>query len=58
MKTYEEMKETILKTVEENLSEIAVLSDDISAHPELSGEEYETSRKLVELLRKKGFDVE
>ncbi len=38
--------------------EVAALSDDLAAHPELSGEEFESSRKIVALLRKGGFDVE
>ena len=58
MKNYEGIKAALLKAVEENLSAVAALSDDLAAKPELSGEEYETSRKLVELLRQKGFQVE
>lgn len=34
------------------------LSDDLGHNPELSGEEYESSRKMVEILREGGFDVE
>lgn len=58
MKNYEGIKAALLKAVEENLSAVAALSDDLAANPELSGEEYETSRKLVEMLRQKGFQVE
>lgn len=36
----------------------AALSDDLAAHPEVSGEEYESSRKIVALLREGGFDVD
>ena len=34
------------------------LSDDLAAHPEISGEEFESSRKIVALLREGGFDVQ
>ena len=34
------------------------LSDDLAAHPELSGAEFESSQKIVELLRKHGCEVE
>ena len=58
MKNYESIKASLWEAVEKNLSEVAALSDDLAANPELSGEEYETSRKLVEMLRQKGFQVE
>ena len=57
MKNYEGIKAALLKAVEENLSAVAALSDDLAANPELSGEEYETSRKLVELLRQGDTEV-
>jgi len=34
------------------------LSDDLAAHPELSNKEFRSSRKIVELLRKGGYEVE
>ncbi len=34
------------------------LSDDLADNPELSNKEYETSRKIVEILRKGGYEVE
>ena len=37
MKNYEGIKATLLKAVEENLSAVAALSDDLAANPELSG---------------------
>jgi len=58
MSKYEALKEKILAAVEAGLSEVAVLSDDLADHPELSGEEFETSAKIVEFLRGKGFQVE
>ncbi|MGL5440191.1 MAG: amidohydrolase [Filifactoraceae bacterium] len=39
--------------------EVAIkLSNDLAANPELSGEEYQSSQKMVELLREHGFVVE
>ena len=58
MGKYEEVKEGILKGVGESLQELIALNDDLADHPEISGEEYESSRKIVELLRGKGFEVE
>jgi len=34
------------------------LSDDLAAHPEVSGEEYRSSQKIVDLLRQGGYQVE
>lgn len=34
------------------------LNKDLADHPETSGEEYESSRKIVKLLRTEGFEVE
>lgn len=58
MEKYLELKEKIAQAVKENLQDAIALNDDLADHPELSGEEYESSRKIVELLRRKGFDVE
>ena len=52
------MKEKIAGAVKANLQDAIALNDDLADHPELSGEEYESSRKIVELLKHKGFDVE
>lgn len=38
--------------------EILNLNDDMAENPEISGEEYESSRKIVELLRKHGIETE
>ena len=35
-----------------------VLSEDLAAHPEISGREYRSSRKIVDLLREGGLEVE
>ena len=58
MEKYLELKEKIAQAVKENLQDAIALNDDLADHPELSGEEYESSRKIVELLKRKGFDVE
>lgn len=58
MEGYLEMKEKIAEAVKANLQDAIALNDDLADHPELSGEEYESSRKIVELLKRKGFDVE
>lgn len=43
--------------VKKHHSEAVALSDDLAAHPEISYEEFESSRKIVELLRKSGYEV-
>ena len=58
MDKYLAIREKIDEAIEKNLKEIAELSDYIADHPEVSGEEYETSKKLVETLRAKGFETE
>lgn len=37
---------------------LVALSDDLAEHPEVSGEEYESSRKLISILQNAGFEVE
>ena len=49
---YEQLKERIFAEIEKNRAELTALNDDIADHPEVSGEEYETSEKIVELLKK------
>lgn len=58
MENYEKLKESIIKGVKLNLEDLTSLNDDLADHPEISGQEYESSRKIVELLRSKGFTVE
>ena len=43
MDKYLAIREKIDEAIEKNLKEIAELSDYIADHPEVSGEEYETS---------------
>lgn len=58
MADYEKLKSVIEKKIEEYHKELISLNDDIADHPEISGEEYETSRKIVKLLESKGYNVE
>ena len=55
-------KEALLRRVDAEIekykNEIAAMSDYFAANPELSGEEFETSAKIVETLKKVGFEVE
>ena len=54
----EKIRESIDRTVSENLSACIALSDDFVDHPEVSEQEFRTSRMIVEFLRDKGYDVE
>ena len=55
MDKYLELKEKIFERIDANWAELIALNDDLADHPEISGQEFETSRKIVELLKKKGF---
>lgn len=44
--------------IEKHWAALVALSDDIAEHPEVSGEEFESSRKLAEILINAGFEVE
>ncbi len=52
------MKEKILLKIESIREEIIDLSMDIYNNPEVAMEEYESSKKLGNFLREKGFEVE
>ncbi|NBI65872.1 M20 family peptidase [Pseudoflavonifractor sp. 60] len=58
MKRYEEYTSLICSKIQTYQGELAALSDQIADHPELSGQEYQTSRTIVELLRRHGWQVE
>lgn len=58
MEKYIKMTNMIDEVIEKNKKELAKLSDDIFDHPELSGEEVRTSKKIVKLLKEKGYEVE
>jgi amidohydrolase len=53
-----DIQECIREAVQKHWEEARELSDDLGAHPELSDQEFESSRKIVELLRENGFEVE
>lgn len=55
---YSELKEKIFAAIEEGRAELTALNDDIADHPEISGEEYETSKKIVTLLQAHGYQTE
>lgn len=55
---YCELKEAIAKKIAENKDEAFELNVDLFENPEISGEEYESSRKIVELLKGKGYETE
>lgn len=58
MDKYLELKEHIDEKINAHHAELAAFSDDLADHPEVAFEEFETSRKIVELLQKEGFAVE
>lgn len=55
---WEQVKEFVIKYVEENKNEYWEVSRKIWEHPELGMEEHFASGELVKLLEKHGFDVE
>ena len=52
---YKELKKKILKEIEKNHAELVNLNDNIADNPEISGKEYETSKKIVDLLKSHGY---
>ena len=54
------VNEKILETINsnKNLSEVLELNDYLARNPELGSKEYNSSRKIVEILSKHGFEVE
>ncbi len=55
---YEELKEHINQVIGEERNTLIWLNEDLADNPEVSGQEYESSRKIVELLRDRGYEVE
>ncbi|MEG1145454.1 MAG: amidohydrolase [Clostridium sp.] len=49
--------ELVKTAIQKHLADAIALSDDLAAHPELSYEEFESSKKMVALLRKSGYEV-
>jgi len=58
MKSYQSLIDVLNQTIEKNKEELFALNCDIADHPEISGEEYETSKKIARLLTEHGFQVE
>lgn len=58
MNHYETYKNLIFSQIQEHHSELAGLNDYLADHPEVSGQEYGSSRAIVELLRRHGWQVE
>ena len=52
------MKKKIEEEILNHLPAVADLSDYIADNPEVSGEEYRTSEKIVEFMKAEGFEVE
>lgn len=55
---YKELKEKLFSEIENYRAELIALNDDLADHPEISGEEYESSKKIVTLLKKHGYQTE
>ncbi len=53
-----QMIEELDKNIEKCAPAMDAMSDNFAAHPEISGEEYETSKEIVRVLREAGFEVE
>ena len=58
VKTYEELKRHIDGVILREHSALAALNDDLADNPEISCMEYETSKKIVALLKAHGYEVE
>lgn len=58
MRSYTEMKQKIDQEIEKEWASLVRLNDDLADHPEISGQEFESSRKIVELLRERGYQAE
>lgn len=56
--SYEIYRDKIEQEIQAQLAALTALNDDLADHPEVSGQEFETSRKIVELLRRNGYQVE
>ncbi len=44
--------------IDKNHDNLAALNDDLADHPEISGQEFQTSRKIVKLLESYGYLTE
>lgn len=52
------LKKQLRDLIHENLEKAVEINDYLSDNPEISGKEYKSSKKIVELLEREGFDVE
>jgi len=53
-----ELKDKVQKVIEEFSPKAIALSDELALNPEVSEQEYSSSRKHVELLKEAGFEIE
>jgi len=58
MGRYEKLKEMINCEIEKEMAAAIMLSDDLADHPEDSGKEYESCKKIVRLLESRGYRTE
>lgn len=58
MNTYDQLKQQLYDYIKLYSDECIAFSDDLGLHPEISGEEYKSSKKLATLLNDRGFTVE
>jgi amidohydrolase len=57
MDKLDQWKEQIFREIDRLAPEIIAHNDDLADHPELSGAEHKSSKKIVKILRKYGFEV-
>lgn len=58
MMSYKEQKKKLMDAISRHHDELEGLSDDLTDHPELSAQEFRSSKQIVALLRRHGFTVE
>ncbi|MBR7147335.1 MAG: M20 family peptidase, partial [Firmicutes bacterium] len=56
--TYEERKALALAEIEAHHGEAIAINDALADEPEVSGQEYKSSARIVEYLRGQGWEVE
>jgi amidohydrolase len=56
--SYRRIKEDILEATNDSAAEFFALNLQLASDPEVSGEEFRSSERIVKLLRGKGFEVE
>ncbi|WP_026567142.1 M20 family metallopeptidase [Bacillus sp. UNC41MFS5] len=52
------LSDLLTTSIQKHYSEMVALSDDLAANPEVSGEEFESSKRIVNILERAGFDVQ